>query len=93
MDDKHVCPICGEPTSQYMGHFRKDGLCRIHGQQFKEGTLIFCEKCKQWHDNDKPCEAGEEFPGSDFLAITRRMRPLREPDRRPWCRAWPYCTP
>ena len=60
MEDKHVCPICGEPTSQYMGHFRKDGLCRVHGQQYKEGTLIFCEKCKKWHDKNKPCESEEE---------------------------------
>lgn len=27
-----VCPICGEPTSVYMGNARKDRLCKKHGK-------------------------------------------------------------
>lgn len=34
-----VCPICGQPTSSYMGHERKDGLCRKHAGELKEGKI------------------------------------------------------
>lgn len=34
-----VCPICGQPTSSYMGHERKDGLCRKHASELKEGKI------------------------------------------------------
>lgn len=70
MEEKHVCPICGEPTSQYMGHFRKDGLCRTHGQQFKDGTLILCDKCGKYHEKDKPCESEKEQPKYELICLT-----------------------
>lgn len=34
-----VCPICGKPTSSYMGNYRKDGLCRYHATLLKDGQL------------------------------------------------------
>lgn len=34
-----VCPICGQPTSSYMGHERKDGLCRKHANELKAGKI------------------------------------------------------
>ena len=33
------CPICGEPTSVYMGKARKDRLCRKHGMKMKAGEI------------------------------------------------------
>ena len=35
MTEKMVCPICGEPTSSYMGHYRKDRLCKKHATALK----------------------------------------------------------
>lgn len=40
MSKQMVCPICGEETSSYMGHYRKDGLCRKHAAEFKSGKII-----------------------------------------------------
>lgn len=51
-----TCPICGAPTSSYMGHYRKDGLCRLHTQQLKEGIIEQCLDCGKWHETSKPCE-------------------------------------
>jgi len=39
MENNHKCPICGEVTSSYMGNYRKDGLCRKHANDLKNGTL------------------------------------------------------
>ncbi len=49
------CPICGKPTSSYMGNERKDKLCREHANQFKEGLITLCEKCNIWHKTNEPC--------------------------------------
>ena len=57
MENKPItCPICGEPTSSYMGKYRKDGLCRTHGAQAKNGEIIQCFLCKKWHNADEDCE-------------------------------------
>lgn len=55
MDDLK-CPICGEPTSNYMGNYRKDGLCRKHGKMAKNGEIIQCPDCGNWHKVDEDCE-------------------------------------
>lgn len=34
-----VCPICGEPTSSYMGNYRKDRLCKKHASDLKNGII------------------------------------------------------
>lgn len=34
-----TCPICGAPTSSYMGHYRKDGLCKKHAADLKNGLI------------------------------------------------------
>ena len=51
-----TCPICGEPTNCYMGNYRKDGLCREHARELKEGRIYLCEKCGKWHETGKSCE-------------------------------------
>ncbi len=56
MDKKSVCPICGEPTNCYMGNYRKDGLCRTHAKEFKDGKIIQCQKCGKWHKTNEPCD-------------------------------------
>ncbi len=38
-NDELVCPICGEPTSSYMGNYRKDRLCRTHAKELKNGLI------------------------------------------------------
>lgn len=43
MDEKLVCPICGEPTRVYMGNARKDRLCSKHADMLKAGDLILGE--------------------------------------------------
>ena len=50
------CPICGETTSSYMGNYRKDGLCKKHALEFKNGKIIQCEKCNQWHNKEEDCK-------------------------------------
>ena len=70
MEEKLICPVCGEPTSSYMGHYRKDRLCKKHAMELKNGTLILCEKCKNWHDPGTPCGVGKptfkELPTKGF---------------------------
>lgn len=39
MSEKFVCPICGAPTSSYMGHYRKDRLCKKHASDLKNGLI------------------------------------------------------
>lgn len=51
-----TCPICGAPTSTWYGNARKDGLCRLHAQQLKEGLIEQCPDCGKWHEAGKPCE-------------------------------------
>lgn len=56
------CPICGETTSSYMGNYRKDGLCKKHAQEFKNGKIIQCEKCNTWHDVNEKCTHKKDMP-------------------------------
>lgn len=70
MADKPICPICGEITSSYMGHYRKDKLCKKHAFDFKNGRLIQCEKCGEWHYIGEPCKCAKitytELPANGF---------------------------
>ena len=50
------CPICGKPTNVYMGHARKDGLCREHGMLANKGEIVQCENCSKWISKDEVCE-------------------------------------
>lgn len=50
------CPICENPTSSYMGNERKDGLCREHAKQFKEGLITKCPDCGKWHLSGEKCD-------------------------------------
>lgn len=56
MNTEYTCPICGEPTSSYMGNYRRDGLCRKHAKDYKEGLIEQCEECGKWHSTNEECE-------------------------------------
>lgn len=51
-----ICPICGNPTSSYMGNERKDKLCKKHAAELKEGKIVQCEKCGTWHNSNESCK-------------------------------------
>lgn len=44
MQEKLLCPICGQPTRVYMGNARKDKLCGKHADELKKGELLIDEK-------------------------------------------------
>lgn len=62
MEEKKLCPICGEPTFKFYGNYRKDGLCSKHATMLKNGELtvsddgkfVFAEKDKEETKNDEP---------------------------------------
>ncbi len=56
MNNNFTCPICGEPTSIYMGNARKDRLCRQHAKELKEEKIEQCLDCFTWHEKDKTCK-------------------------------------
>ena len=56
MSEEKKCPICGKPTNVYMGHARKDGLCREHGMMANKGELEQCPDCGKWNNPFKKCE-------------------------------------
>ncbi len=69
MTEKHVCPICGEETSSYMGNYRKDGLCKKHATDLKNHKLKLCNQCGKVHEYDKPCSCEKpytELPNTGF---------------------------
>ena len=53
--EKLVCPICGDVTSSYMGNYRKDRLCKTHSIELKNGKIMLCEKCQNWHSPNQSC--------------------------------------
>ena len=54
------CPICGNPTNSYMGNERKDGLCKEHAKQFKEGIITKCPNCGKWHLSEEKCDCEKD---------------------------------
>jgi hypothetical protein len=70
MADKLVCPICGEVTSSYMGNYRKDRLCKKHATDLRNGKIVKCEKCDEWHYIDTSCKCEKhvftELPTDGF---------------------------
>lgn len=50
-----TCPICGEPTNVWYGNARKDGLCRTHAQQLKDGLIEQCTDCGKWNKTGTIC--------------------------------------
>lgn len=50
------CPICGNPTSSYMGNKRKDGLCRKHANDLKTNLIEKCDTCGNYKSVDKSCD-------------------------------------
>ncbi len=66
MKEKRVCPICGEETFSYMGHYRKDGLCRKHRDMLASGQLVqkedgsFAEKKEEAPAKKEYTEAKEK---------------------------------
>ena len=63
MPEKFVCPICGEPTSSYMGKYRKDKLCRKHANDLKNGLIKITEIGLNESDNNKTFAINEEAEG------------------------------
>ena len=51
MVEEFVCPICGEPTSSYMGNYRKDRLCRKHANDLKNGLIKITDINTNMADN------------------------------------------
>lgn len=43
MEEKYLCPICGEQTRVYMGNARKDRLCGKHADELKKGNILIDE--------------------------------------------------
>jgi len=43
MEEKLICPICGEQTRSYMGNTRKDRLCGKHADELKKGNIAVNE--------------------------------------------------
>ncbi len=70
MKEELICPICGEPTSVYMGNARKDKLCRKHGKLANAGEIEQCPDCGKWHETNKQCECKKanyvELPNDGF---------------------------
>ncbi len=56
MEEKSLCPICGKPSSQYMGYPRKDKLCREHKKQLEAGEIALCPDCGKWFNVKEGCE-------------------------------------
>lgn len=70
VSDELICPICGEFTSSYMGHYRKDRLCKKHASDFKKGILVRCDKCSEWYYANEHCQCSKtvftELPSEGF---------------------------
>lgn len=66
-NEKHVCPICGEPTNQYYGNYRKDGLCSKHAKELKEGLIEQCENCGKWYYVENGCTCSKEETKPNIL--------------------------
>ena len=62
MSNDLICPICGEPTSVYMGNARKDRLCRKHGMARKNGEIELCENCQSWYTVSEGCSCKKKPP-------------------------------
>lgn len=64
------CPICGDPTSVYMGNARKDRLCRKHAKEFKDGLIYLCEKCGRYHEKNIICsQQNTQKPKKENICI------------------------
>ena len=70
MSNKLVCPICGDVTSSYMGNYRKDRLCKKHATDLRNGKLVKCENCNEWHYVNESCKCKKtiftELPTGGF---------------------------
>ncbi len=55
-EKKLVCPICGAPANSYMGNYRKDRLCKNHAKELKDGKIVLCDNCNDWHHINSKCK-------------------------------------
>lgn len=69
MSNKLVCPICGDVTSSYMGNYRKDRLCKKHATDLRNGKLVKCENCNEWHYVNESCKCKKQFLQNCLLAV------------------------
>lgn len=56
MEKELKCPICGDPTVVWYGNARKDGLCKKHSQELKDGKIEQCPDCGAWHNTNELCK-------------------------------------
>lgn len=61
MDKELYCPICGEPTSKYMGNPRKDRLCKKHAKELKEDKIFSDENEKVWYSVNEAKIINKDF--------------------------------
>ncbi len=70
------CPICGEPTSCYVGNnkriYRNDKLCKTHAKMAKEGEISQCPDCGKWIFKGKICDCKQQIvaPNRDNDELT-----------------------
>ena len=60
MSNELICPICGKPTSVYMGNARKDRLCKEHAAALKAGKIEQCDICGAWHNAGENCACSKQ---------------------------------
>ena len=76
-----TCPICGKPTNIYMGHARKDGLCREHGKLANTGELIKCPVCYNWKMYNEECATCKS---EELEAAKKKQKSTFEKVTTPW---------
>lgn len=69
MADKMICPICGNPTSSWYGNYRKDGLCKKHATELKDGIITI---------------VGTDNLGQPIFANSQDKQVLNEDDMPDW---------
>ncbi|MDY6368035.1 MAG: hypothetical protein SPL13_05940 [Clostridia bacterium] len=55
-NEKHFCPICGEPTARIFGNYNKYNLCPEHSTQEKTGEIEQCPECGKWNKKGIVCD-------------------------------------
>lgn len=64
MENDLKCPICGKPTSSFMGNSRNDKLCRAHADMLKKQMLKKCDTCGKYFETNSICDCQKKFNAS-----------------------------
>ena len=76
-EEKLVCPICGKPTSVYMGNARNDRLCRKHAKDLKEGLIYQCSDCGKWNVTGEVCDCKKRMIEKSVQPIQKVLEDLK----------------